>query len=119
MTSQDLETHWLSLRYWLTRCVLPSAVTLCALLLLLPLAVKHPQYRDQTAAILGFFTLYFVLFRAGHVFMIRSMHFDLKTTYGEAYELRLRELPANLHRKNLGFTLAKIKRELIDAAAKR
>ena len=116
MSPLELETRWLSLRYWLTRCVLPSAITLCGLLLLLPFFVSHPQYKDQTAAIFGFFTLYFVLFRAGHLFMIRSMHFDLKTTYGKAYEARLKLLPQNLHRKNLGFTLAKIKRELIDAA---
>lgn len=46
--------------------------------------------------------------------MIRSMHFELKHTYGEAYDQYLTALPANMHRHNLGFSLARIKRNLID-----
>lgn len=114
MSPVELETRWLSLRFWLLRCVLPSALSLTGLLLLVFMFMDHPQYKDQTAVILGFSTLYFVLFRGGHLFMIRSMHFDLKRTYGKAYEARLQAMPSDLRRQNLGFMLARIKRELID-----
>ena len=115
MTSQGLETYWLSLRVWLKRCVLPSAITLALLVASLRLFLRDGIYRDQTSLIFGFFMLYFVLVRGGHMLMIRSMHFDLKKTYGDKYAQRLKRLPTDLRRNNIGFTLARIKRELIDA----
>lgn len=113
MTPNELETRWLSLRYWLVKCVLPSAITLGTLIVLLPVVLPDPMYRTETMAIFAFFTLYFVLFRAGHMVMIRSMHFDLLKTYGPKYEERLKALPKDLRRQNLGFTLARIKRDLV------
>lgn len=114
MSSTELETRFLSLRFWLLRCVLPCAITLAGLIVFLRVFIESPHHRDQTALILAFSMVYFTLFRAGHLFMIRSMHLDLKHTYGNAYEVRLQKLPRDLQRKNLGFTLARIKRDLID-----
>ena len=113
MTPKDLETRWLSSRYWLVKCVLPSAITLGGLIVLLPVILPDPMYRKETMTIFAFFTLYFVLFRGGHMIMIRSMHFDLLKTYGQKYEDRLKALPRDLRLQNIGFTLAKIKRDLI------
>jgi hypothetical protein len=47
------------------------------------------------------------------------MHFDMKRTYGEAYERRLSQLPRGLKQRNIGFTLARIKRDLINERQKR
>ncbi len=76
------------------------------------------QYRDQVAIIFGFFTLYYVLVRAGHMWMIRSMHFDLLKTYKTAYEKELARLTPQDAQRNLGFSLARIKRRLIDGQKK-
>lgn len=114
MTSLQLERHYLSLRCWLLKCVLPASLLLLGLLLALPAILSDPTYIDQTAAIFGFFILYFVLVRGGHLFMIRSMHMELKQTYGDRYERLLSRLPEKLHRQNIGFRLARIKRELIN-----
>lgn len=113
MSSCDLETNWLSLRAWLQRCVLPSAIILILMMVCLRLTLQAGRYQDQTSLIIGFSLLYFVLIRGGHLMMIRSMHFDLKKTYGKKYEVKLSGLPQNLKRHNLGFTLARIKRDLI------
>ena len=114
MTAFELENRWLSLQYWLRTTVLPVAILLLGFLLILKRIITQPQYLDQSAALIAFFSLYFVLIRGGHLVMIRSMHFDLKTKYGERYEKRLARLPSNLRQVNLGFSLARIKRELID-----
>lgn len=113
MSSRDLETKWLSLRAWLQRCVLPAAVMLIAMMMCLRVTLQAGRYQDQTSLIIGFSLLYFVLIRGGHLIMIRSMHFDLKKSYGKKYEARLAALPQNLKGHNLGFTLARIKRDLI------
>ncbi len=113
MSALELEKNWLSLHYWLRRVVLPSSLVLIAVLFFLRTLISIPQYRDQAAALIGFFTLYFILIRGGHLLMIRSMHFDLKKTYGEKYDLRLAKLPSDLKRQNIGFLLARIKRDLI------
>ena len=68
--------------------------------------------------IIGFVTSYFVLIRGGHLVMIRSMHFDLKKQFGQKYEARLAELPKHAKRQNIGFSLARIKRDLINADMK-
>ncbi len=115
MTPNELERDYLSLRCWLQRCVLPSAVVLAALLLLLSLVTDDPQGLNENALITGFFTLYFILVRGGHIIMIRSMHKDMMAKYEAPYRARLAALPrAGMRRRNLGFTLAKIKRALID-----
>ena len=113
MTATELELRWLSLRYWLRASVLPIALVLLVTLLILKQIISHPPYLDQSAALIAFFSLYFALIRGGHLIMIRSMHFDLKTTYGDRYERRLAKLPTDLRQINLGFSLARIKRELI------
>ncbi len=113
MTSAELETGWLSLRHWVQRCVLPSVLTLIGLLLSLPIILKDNTYQTETSVVFTFFTVYFVLIRGGHLIMIRSMHFDLRKTYGKTYEARLAKLPRDLRRVNLGFTLTRIKRDLI------
>lgn len=67
----------------------------------------------------GFAALYFTLFRGGHILMIRSLHFDMLRRHPEAYREKLLAFAdTNLKRRNLGFTLARIKRDiLIDAQA--
>jgi len=74
---------------------------------------------DHNAVIIGFFVLYFVLVRGGHIIMIRSMHNDLLANYKTPYAEKLKRLPKRgrglVHRhQNIGFSLARIKRELID-----
>jgi len=46
--------------------------------------------------------------------MIRSLHNEMMRKYKEAYKDRLAAIPRDrLRRHNLGFTLARIKRDLI------
>jgi len=119
MTIKDLENDWLSLRCWAVRCVLPSAIFLVILLGLLRLVTGESTVLDHNAVIIGFFILYFVLVRGGHIIMIRSMHHELLANYRAPYTQKLEHLPKRERslfgkRHNIGFTLAKIKRELID-----
>lgn len=116
MTYQDIEQNWLSLRYWLIRVVLPSALFCLLCMAYLKFRTDSDQFRDHAAVIIGFFTAYFILVRGGHLVMIRSMHFDLKKRYGDKYAKRLAQLPKNGRNQNIGFALARIKRELSDAA---
>lgn len=113
MTPNELESQFLSLRYWLRACVLPSALSLAGFILFLPVLLPEETFRKETAVIFVFFMLYFVFFRGGHLIMIRSMHFDMMRAFGETYEARLKSLPSDIQRRNLGFTLARIKRDLI------
>ena len=114
MTPELLERDWLSLRYWLLRCVLPSSAVLLAVLALLRLVTDRAYYLNHNAIIVGFFAFYFVLIRGGHIIMIRSLHFELKRKFGEAYRGRLAYIPqGQIKRRNIGFTLARIKRELL------
>lgn len=115
MTPELLERDWLSFRYWLLRCVLPSAIVLLIVLALLRFTASSDKYLNHSAVIVGFFAVYFILVRGGHLIMIRSMHFEMKRKYQEAYRERLAYLPmGQMKRRNVGFTLARIKRELID-----
>ncbi|WP_026942448.1 hypothetical protein [Hellea balneolensis] len=115
MTPELLERDWLSLRYWLQTCVLPSAVFLIIALGLIRIFDPDAISLNHKAVIIGFFAFYFIIVRGGHILMIRSMHFDMKRRYKEAYRDRLAYLPiGQMKRRNIGFTLAKIKRELID-----
>ncbi len=115
MTPETLQRDWLSLRCWLMRCVMPSCVILCVLLIGLKMITDTAQALDHKAVIVGFFTLYFILIRGGHILMTRSLHMELQKTYTESYHEKLGNFtPETMKRSNIGFTLARIKRELID-----
>jgi len=117
MTPELLERDWLSLRYWLTRCVLPCAVFLFGILCLFRLIDSDTSNLNHNAVIVGFFALYFILIRGGHIIMMRSLHFELKRKYEEGYREKLAYVPiGQIKRRNIGFTLARIKRELMDVA---
>lgn len=118
MTTSELEQDWLSLRCWLLRCVLPASVVLALTLGGFRLITDNVQILNHNALIVGFFILYFILVRGGHMLMIRSMHRELLAKYEEPYKARLAKLPRRgsglfVRRSNIGFTLAKIKRDLI------
>jgi len=89
MTPELLERDWLSLRYWLQRCVLPCAVFLLVILGLFRLIDADITNLNHNAVIVGFFALYFVLIRGGHIIMIRSLHFELKRKYEDFLLARL------------------------------
>ena len=115
MTPELLERDWLSLRYWLTRCVLPSMMFLLGALILLRMIDADMSNLNHNAVIVGFFVFYFVLVRGGHIIMVRSLHFELKRKYEDHYREKLAYVPiGQIKRRNIGFTLARIKRELID-----
>ena len=119
MTPELLERDWLSLRYWLQRCVLPSAMFLILALILLRMIDADISNLNHNAVIVGFFVFYFILIRGGHIIMIRSLHFELKRKYEDAYREKLAYVPiGQIRRRNIGFTLARIKRELIDLQVK-
>jgi len=116
VTVDYLENHYLTLRFWLRRYVLPTGLILIALLLLARF-ISGPTKESATelnniSAILGFFSLYFVLVRGGHLYMIRSMHFQLKTEFAAVYPLSLQELPRQIKIRQLGAALARIKANL-------
>ena len=118
MTISELEQDWLSLRCWLLRCVLPASVVLLLTLGGFRLITDEAQILNHNALIVGFFILYFILVRGGHILMIRSMHRELLAKYEDVYTARLAQLPRRgnglfVRRSNIGFTLAKIKRDLI------
>jgi len=114
MTPELLERDWLSLRYWLQRCVLPSAIFLLGILGLFRLIDADMSNLNHNAVIVGFFALYFVLIRGGHIIMIRSLHFELKRKYEDGYREKLAYVPiGQIKRRNIGFTLARIKREIL------
>ena len=115
MTPELLERDWLSLRYWLQRCVLPSAMFLILALILLRMIDADISNLNHNAVIVGFFVFYFILIRGGHIIMIRSLHFELKRKYEDAYREKLAYVPiGQIRRRNIGFTLARIKWELIN-----
>jgi len=113
MTPEYLERNYLSIRFWVRNAVIPATLGLLGILIVVRIVTGDPFELNHASAIAAFFAGYFVLIRAGHLFMIRSMHFDLKKSYAGIYPLKLAELPENMNRRNLGFSLAKIKSELI------
>ncbi len=114
MSPEALSARWLSLRCWLIRTVLPAAGSLLAVLLLLRAIEPNPVTLDHTAVLVGFSALYFVLFRGGHILMIRSLHGDMMKKHQEAYREKLAAFDAGqLRRRNLGFTLARVKRDIL------
>lgn len=123
MTVTELERDWLSLRIWVRRCVLPSSVFLLLVLGVFKLITAQQRVLDQNATIVGFFIFYFMLVRGGHMLMIRSMHKDMLARYEDPYKAKLARLPSGRlglieglikGRQNIGFALARIKRELIN-----
>ncbi|MGB6231356.1 MAG: hypothetical protein WBF53_14660 [Litorimonas sp.] len=114
MSPEIVVDRWLSLRCWLQRTVFPAAVVLLVVLGLLFAVGPDRKTLDHTAVMVGFAALYFTLFRGGHMLMIRSLHFDLMRKYEDAYRDKLRAFGADgLRRRNLGFTLAKVKRDIL------
>lgn len=113
MTPEQIEYHFLSLRAWLLRTVGPTAAALC-LALLLCRGWLRPDIRDHTAVLIGFAALYYVLIRGGHMVMIRSLHKDMLRRYEAEYRARLSALTADQLRRNIGFTLTRIKRDILD-----
>ncbi|MEM7730689.1 MAG: hypothetical protein AAF311_15715 [Pseudomonadota bacterium] len=116
--SPELVFHrWLSLRSWLLGTVLPSALALVAMLALLRAIGPSRDTLDHTSVMVGFAALYFMLFRGGHMLMIRSLHAEMMRKHEVAYRDRLSMIgEGELKRRNLGFTLARLKRDiLIDA----
>lgn len=121
MTPEALEQDWLSFRYWALKCVLPSMIVLLAILGLFNVVNQSAKDLDHTAVIVGFFTFYFVIVKGGHLLMVRSLHKELKKKYLEGYTHKLGYISRNeIKRSNIGFTLARIKRELmIEAMAQK
>lgn len=115
MTPELIERHWLSLRYWLQRCVLPSSIILFIILIVLRAISSNREDLSQSALIVGFFTLYFICVRGGHIIMIRSLHFDLMRKHETLYREKLAQhSQAKMGRRNVGFMLARIKRDIIN-----
>ena len=113
MTFDRLEMDYLSLRAWARGSILPCLICLVIALLLIRLFVISEQVLNQGGLILAFFAVYFILIRGGHILMIRSLHFDLKRRFEVTYAEHLAYLPHSLRGYNIGFTLARIKRELV------
>jgi predicted lysophospholipase L1 biosynthesis ABC-type transport system permease subunit len=114
MSPERLSQRWLSLRCWLVLTVLPAALTLLAVLALLKLIGPDERTLDHTAVMVGFAALYFTIFRGGHMLMIRSLHRDMMRHHEDAYREALAQLSqGELRRANLGFTLARIKRDIL------
>jgi len=113
MTPEFLEQHFLSTRYWIKTSLVPSVICLLLALLIIRVATVDRYDLNHAAVILAFFAIFFVLVRGGHIYMIRTMHFDLMKTYAGVYPKKLKQLPKDMRRQNLGFALARIKSELI------
>lgn len=120
LTPEHVAHRWLSLRCWLLRTVLPAAVALLIVLVILRSTGAPQRTLDHTATMVGFAALYFTLFRGGHMMMLRSLHLEMMRKHEDAYRKRLGELSSDaLRRSNVGFTLARMKRDiLVEARSK-
>ena len=119
MTPETLISNHLCLRIWLQRIVMPTMVALLALLYVFSVVSEVPRFRDHNATIFGFFAFYFVLVRGGHMIMIRSLHKDLMKNHEVAYRYELAAVDSVLfRRKSIGFTLAQIKRRILEDACR-
>ena len=117
MTPEALIAKHLSLRVWLQRIVLPAMLCLLVGLYVFSVVSDVPKFRDQSATIIGFFAFYYVLIRGGHIIMIRSLHKELMKKHEAAYRLELAAIePKLFQRKPIGFTLAQIKRRILEDA---
>ena len=98
----------------MVRTVFPAAGALLLVLGLLAAIGPDERTLDHTAALVGFSALYFILFRGGHILMIRSLHSEMMKKHQEAYREKLAAFPiGELKRRNLGFTLARVKRDIL------
>jgi hypothetical protein len=114
MSPEAVSHRWLSLRCWLVRTVAPAALSLVAVLALLRAIGPSETTLNHTAVMVGFAALYFVLFRGGHMLMIRSLHVEMMKKHAEAYRDKLSRMSTGeLRRSNLGFTLARVKRDIL------
>lgn len=119
MSPEAVSLRWLSLRCWLIRTVFPAALSLIAMLALLRAIRPSDTTLDHTAVMVGFAALYFILFRGGHMLMIRSLHVEMMKKHEQAYREKLfRMTEQELRRSNLGFTLARVKRDILVEAQK-
>ena len=120
MTPEAISRRWLSLRCWLQRSVLPGSLGVIAFVLLVQQFGASERTVDHAAALIGFAGLYFALFRGGHILMLRSLHSEMMRRHEEAYRAKLARLSeGELRRSNLGFTLARIKRDILVEARKK
>ncbi|MGJ8559031.1 MAG: hypothetical protein ACSHX3_02220 [Litorimonas sp.] len=114
MSPEAVSHRWLSLRSWLIRTVCPAALSLIAVLFVLRAIGPSETTLDHTAVMVGFAALYFILFRGGHMLMIRSLHGEMMKKHPDAYREKLaRMTERDLRRSNLGFTLARVKRDIL------
>jgi len=119
MTPEFLIANFLCLRVWLQRIVLPTMLALLVFLYLFSVISEAPRFRDHNATIVGFFAFYFVLVRGGHMIMIRSLHKDLMQKHEAAYRYELAAVDPILFRmRSIGFTLAQIKRRILEDASR-
>jgi len=117
MTPEMLIANHLCLRVWLQRIVFPTMLVLLVFLFLFAVISDAPRFRDHNATIVGFFAFYFVLIRGGHMIMIRSLNKDLMRKHEVAYRYELAAVdPVVFRRKSIGFTLAQIKRRILEDA---
>ena len=115
MTPEMLIAEYMSLRVWLQRIVLPAMVCLLVCLYMYAALYEAPDRRDHAATVMGFFAFYFALIRGGHMIMIRSLHYDLMKKYEIEYRYELAAVsPVLFRRKTIGFTLAQIKRQILE-----
>ena len=120
MTPEAVADRYLSLRCWLQRSALPAAVAVVAFLLLIQQFGADERTVNHSAALIGFAGLYFVLFRGGHILMIRSLHGEMMKKHQEAYRKHLAMLTeGEIKRSNVGFTLARMKRDILVEARKK
>ncbi|MGB3455904.1 MAG: hypothetical protein WBG08_08775 [Litorimonas sp.] len=114
MSPETVSDRWLSLRCWLLRTVLPAAGSLLVVLGVLRWIGPDRVTLDHTSVLVGFSALYFILFRGGHMLMIRSLHTEMMRKHEDAYREKLSCFdPGALQRRNLGFTLARVKRDIL------
>lgn len=119
MTPENLIAKHLCLRIWLQRIVLPTMLVLLMILYVFSSISEVPRFRDHNATLVGFFAFYFVLIRGGHMIMIRSLHKDLMHKFEAEYRYELAAVdPVLFRRKSIGFTLAQIKRRILEDAAR-
>ena len=117
MTPETLIANHLCLRVWLQRIVLPTMLLLLMVLIVLMMISDAPRFRDHNATVIGFFAFYYVLIRGGHMIMIRSLNKDLMVKHEVAYRYELAAVdPVLFRRKSIGFTLAQIKRRILEDA---
>ena len=120
MSPEHIAARWLSLRCWMVRSVLPAALMVIVSLGLIRWVGADERVLNHSAALIGFGGLYFALFRGGHILMLRSLHTDMMRRFEDAYRERLRLIPEEkLRRANLGFTLARVKRDIMVEAQKK